>query len=35
MRMIHQIVNGFKTLYDIHIIHRDLKPENILVGDDG
>ena len=28
-----QIVEGFRTLYDLQIIHRDIKPANILLKD--
>lgn len=33
MKVLKDILNGFKYLYDKEIIHRDLKPANILIND--
>ena len=27
----HQVLNAFKSLYELNFIHRDIKPSNILV----
>lgn len=34
-RILFEIVEGYKALYQKKLIHRDIKPENILVGFDG
>ena len=31
MKILTDLINGFKYLYDLDIIHRDLKPANILI----
>ena len=34
LKVLRDIVKGFKSLVAVNIIHRDLKPENVLRNDD-
>ncbi len=34
LKILRQIVDGFKELYKQNVIHRDLKPANILINND-